>query len=202
MNVMCVIYWPLTEPSIKRCTSVNKRKNSGRWTLENNITRCPDGLGQLETGCRIENQLQTKGFAALSDPRLSNPAKMRKKCCYGQKNLSQYRSLSLSPTHLSHTTNMTLSRIKCEIYIFIKKCVRSFIDVRKLCLIMFPLVFVLRLYNNLETEIKQLIINECSKNEYKTWDDRVEKMIHWLLCKELRFDQAYKCYMQKKQNSF
>ena len=33
-----VIYWPSTEPSIKRCTCVNKRKNSGsRWTLENNI---------------------------------------------------------------------------------------------------------------------------------------------------------------------
>ena len=29
-----------------------------------------------------------------------------------------------------------------ERYIFIKKCVRSFIEVRKLCLIMFPLIFV------------------------------------------------------------
>ena len=28
-----VTYWPLTEPSIKRCTCVSKRKNSGnRWT--------------------------------------------------------------------------------------------------------------------------------------------------------------------------
>ena len=42
----------------------------------------------------------------------------------------QYSSLSLSPAHLSHTTNITLSRIKCERYIFIKKCVRSFIEVR------------------------------------------------------------------------
>ena len=59
--------------------------------------------------------------------------------------------LSLSicfSTNLSHTTETsTLSRIKCERYIFIKKCVRSFIEVRKLCLIMFPLIFVLRLYN-------------------------------------------------------
>ena len=31
-----VIYWPSTEPSNKRCTCVNKRKNSGsRWILEN-----------------------------------------------------------------------------------------------------------------------------------------------------------------------
>ena len=32
------LYWPSTEPSIKRCTCVNKRKNSGsRWTLEIHI---------------------------------------------------------------------------------------------------------------------------------------------------------------------
>ena len=72
---------------------------------------------------------------ALSDPRLSSPARMRKKCCYGQKNLGSIcSSLSPSPTHLSHITNInpfaTLSRIKCERYIFfIKKCVRSFIEV-------------------------------------------------------------------------
>ena len=41
-------------------------------------------------------------------------------------------SICLS-THLSHTTETsTLSRIKCERYIFINKCVRSFIEVRKL----------------------------------------------------------------------
>ena len=35
-----VIYWPSTETSIKGCTCVNKRKNSGsRCTLNNNITR-------------------------------------------------------------------------------------------------------------------------------------------------------------------
>ena len=28
LNTPYVIYWPLTEPSIKRCTCVNKRKNS------------------------------------------------------------------------------------------------------------------------------------------------------------------------------
>ena len=40
-------------------------------------------------------------------------------------------SICLS-THLSHTTETsTLSRIKCEREIFIKKFVRSFIEVRK-----------------------------------------------------------------------
>ena len=47
-------------------------------------------------------------------------------------------------THLSYTRETsTLSRIKWEIYIFfIKKCVRSFIEVRRLSLIMFLLVYV------------------------------------------------------------
>ena len=70
-----------------------------------------------------------RGLWALSDPRLSKPAKMRNKCCYGQKNFGSICScLSPSPTHLSHTT-ITFWRIKCERYIFIKKCVRSFIEV-------------------------------------------------------------------------
>ena len=46
-----------------------------------------------------------------------------------------------SPTHLSHITNITpfatLSRIKCEGYIFLKKCVRS-----SLLLTMFPCIVV------------------------------------------------------------
>ena len=51
-------------------------------------------------------------------------------------------SICLS-TPLSHTTETsTISRIKCERYIFINKCVCSFIEVRKWCLIMFPLVYV------------------------------------------------------------
>ena len=84
---------------------------------------------QLEIGCqRSENQLQTWAWA-LSVLRLSSPARMRKKCCYGQNLGSICSSLSPSPTHLSHTRNITLSRIQCERYIFIKKCVRSFIEI-------------------------------------------------------------------------
>ena len=94
-----VIYWPSTEPSIKRCTCVNKRKNSrSRCTLENNITRCPGGSSQLETGFRSENQLQTEGFGPLVTPGRATQAKMRKKSCYGrEKSLGQYSSPSLSP---------------------------------------------------------------------------------------------------------
>ena len=54
---------------------------------------------------------------------------------------------------LTHHRNINpLDNKVCEIYIFIKKCARSFIEVRKLCLIMFPLVFVLRLYNITKTK--------------------------------------------------
>ena len=60
-----VIYWPSTEPSIKRCTCVNKRKKSGsRRTLENNITRCPgwfeslgDRMPAWEPACRLRAYL-------------------------------------------------------------------------------------------------------------------------------------------------
>ena len=92
-----VTYWPSTEPSIRRCTCVNKRKNSGR--------------------CRSENQRQTEGFGPSVTHGWATPAKMRKKCCYGQKNFGSIcSSLSPSPTHLSHTTNINPFENKvCEI---------------------------------------------------------------------------------------
>ena len=46
-----------------------------------------------------------------------------------RKTLGQYSNLSPSPTHLSHTTNITPSRIKCERKYFYKE-VCSFIEVR------------------------------------------------------------------------
>ena len=84
------------------------------------------------------------------DPRLSSPARMLKKCCYGQRTLGSIcGSLSPSPTHLSHIINInpfaTLSRIKCESYIFLKKCFRSFIGV-VIMLTMFPHVLWLWLW--------------------------------------------------------
>ena len=63
---------------------------------------------------------QTEGFEPSVTHGWATPAKMRNKCCYGQKNLGQNNSLSPSPTHLSHTTNITLSRIKCERLYFYK----------------------------------------------------------------------------------
>ena len=131
-----------------------------RWVSNNYITRCHrqlelvavrvpvavgDKMPAWESACRLRAW-------ALSDPRLSSSARMRKKCCYGQKNFGSIcSSLSPSPTHLSHITNTnpfaTLSRIKCERYIFIKTCVHSFIEVRILLLTMFLPIVVLWIYN-------------------------------------------------------
>ena len=120
-----VMYWPSTEPSIKRCTCVNKRKNSGsRWTFDNNITRCPEQFELVGYKMPKWEPAADRGLRALSDPRLSNPSQDEEEVLlWARKNLGQNNSLSLSPTHLSHTTSITLSRIKCVRLYFIKKCV-------------------------------------------------------------------------------
>ena len=78
---------------------------------------------------------------------------MRKKCCYGQKNFGSIcSSLSPSPTHLSHTTNINPFKNKVwEIYFHKEVC--SFVHwSSSLSLTMFPHIFVLWLwlwvYNN------------------------------------------------------
>ena len=115
----CVIYWPLTELSIKRWTCVNKWKNKGsRWTLDNNITRCPDGSSQLETGCQRENQLANWGLCGPQWPMVEQPKPRWERSTVG----SIWQSVLVS-THFSHTTNITLLKIKCERYIFIKQCI-------------------------------------------------------------------------------
>ena len=46
-------------------------------------------------------------------------------------------------------------------------------------------------------------ISECSKQaqkEYKARPDWVEKVIHWELCKKLKFDHTTKCYMHKPES--
>ena len=128
---LCLIYWPSTVSPIKRCTCVNKRKNSGsRWPLENNITRCRGSSSQLETGCRSESQLQTEGFGSLVTPGWATLAKMRKKCCYGRRRTCV--NIAIRPClHSFHTHNKhhPFENRMWEIFIYIKKCIRSFIEV-------------------------------------------------------------------------
>ena len=78
---------------------------------------------------------------ALRTP-VEQPNRMRKKCCYHTEELgvNMWQSVPF-PIHLSHITNInpfaTLSRIKCERYIFLKKCVCS-----SLLLTMLPCIVV------------------------------------------------------------
>ena len=136
-----VTYWPSAEPSIKRCTCVNKQKNSGsRFTLDNYITRRTDGLSQLESvGDQMPNwePAADRGLWALSDPWLSNPSQDEKEVLLWSEELGSICcSLSPSPTHLSHTTNIDLFENKVwEIYFYKEVC--SFVHWSlTLCLIM------------------------------------------------------------------
>ena len=124
-DYLAVIYWPSTKPSIKRCTCVNKRRNSGsRWVLENNITRCPGGSSQLETGCWSENQLQTKGFGPLVTPGWAIQAKMRKKCCYGRGRT--WVNITVRPCLHSFLTYNKHHLFENKVWeIYITKCIRS-----------------------------------------------------------------------------
>ena len=167
-----VTYWPSTVPSIKRCTCVNKWKNSetgapGRryWNitltsgrgwiryayahwkqvdgrqLYNQVPQTAWGsqsVSQFEFQFHFQLQLESvrnkmsaweptadRGLWALSNPRLSSPAKMRKKCCYDhEKNFGSICSgLSLSPTHLSHTRNINPFENKVlEVYFYEEVC--------------------------------------------------------------------------------
>ena len=101
------------------------------------------------------------GLWALSDPRLSNPAKMRKKYCLV--NIAVCPRLQL----ISHTQpTSTLSRIKCDIYIFIKKSVHSFIEVRILsvdCFRIYLYMYVARqhLHNEYPGKVTELSYGEA-----------------------------------------
>ena len=125
-----VTHWPSTEPSIKRCTSVNKRKNSGsRWTSNTNITGTQTAWvswswSQLGTSCRIESQPSvTHGWA--TQPRWERNTAG-----------SICSSLSPSPTHLSHTTNINPFEKKVwDIYFYKKVCLFVHWS-RRYCLIM------------------------------------------------------------------
>ena len=129
----------------QRCTCVNKRKKKRKQVfLMKEYKQVPAavelvGAGRLEGGpvCRMR-------AVALSDPRLSNPSQDAEgELLWSiEEDGSIQQSVPVSTYHSYTIETSTYSKIKCEIYIFfIKKCVRSFIEVHHLRLIMVPLVF-------------------------------------------------------------
>ena len=109
-----------------------------------------DGLSQLEIWCqRSENQLQTEGLGPQC-PTVSSPARMRKKCCCGQKNLGSIcSSLSPSPTYLSHNNKHHPFENKVwEVYFYKEVC--SFVHwSSSVCFVMYLLTSAcIWVYNN------------------------------------------------------
>ena len=142
-NTVChiVIYWPSTELSVKRYTCVNKPKKSGsRWTLENNISRCPGRLSSV--GDKMP-KWEPASFAALSDPRLSNPSQRCERSAVMVKRRT-WVNIAVCPSlhsFLTHNRSSTLSKIKCEKFIFCKEVYSFVIEVVHYRLIMFSHIF-------------------------------------------------------------
>ena len=91
-----VIYWPSTEPSIKRCTCVNKRKKSGsRWLLNNDITRAHTVW--VSWGQDVELRASGRQRALGPQwPTVEQPCQDEKEVLLGQ-----YSSLFPSPAQLN-----------------------------------------------------------------------------------------------------
>ena len=143
-----------------------------------------------------------------SGPTVEQPSRMKKKCCYGQRNLGSIcGSLSPSPTHLSHITNYnpfaTLSRIKCEGYVFIKKCVRLFIEPRHyvsayICMYMsiqhlslFPFSYI---FNLLSRGYQSSLFDRFSLfflNYHLVWSSSRELLI----CLYLKIPENFVCFI-------
>ena len=129
-----------------------------RWMSNNYIIRCHRRFGLVgvrgrqscsHSSSSIRSWGQDTVVRASARQRawalwtpVERPSRMSKKCYYNTEEIgiNMWQSVP-SPTHLSHITNInpfaTLSRIKCERYIFLKKCVRS-----SLLLTMFPCIVV------------------------------------------------------------
>ena len=128
-----VIDWPSTEPSIKRCTCVNKRKNSGsRCVWDNNITRAQTAW--VSWG-------QDAELRASGRQRALWPSQDEKEVLRGQ-----YSSPSPSPDHLLPLTNINPFENKVWGIHFYKE-VCSFVHwSSSLCLIMLRIYLYMYMY--------------------------------------------------------
>ena len=132
--------WPSTELSIKRCTCVNKRKQVG---IKQKYNQDTDSLSQLEIGChRSENQLQTEDLGPQK-PTVEQTCQNAKEVpLWSEKLWFICSSLSPSPTHLSHTTNINPFENKVwEVYFYKEVC--SFVHrSRHCCWLCFRMYYV------------------------------------------------------------
>ena len=147
-----VIYWPSTEPSIKRCTCVNKRRKSGsRWTWDNYIIRCHRRLGSVPVGVGVswgqDTELRASGRRIALGPQwptVEQPQpRWGRSAAMVRRTLGQYVAVCPRLQLTSHTQQTsTLSRIKCERLYFYKEVCLFVRWSSSLLLIMFPLIFL------------------------------------------------------------
>ena len=105
-----------------------------RWKWNNYITR---GHRQVQLVWSqsswwydvVERTITQQRATGPQDPRLSSPAERERSAAKDKGTVGQYVAVcSVSNSPLTHNHFVTLSqpfRIKCERYIFLKKCVRS-----------------------------------------------------------------------------
>ena len=119
-----VIYWPSTEPSIKRCTCVNTQKNSGsRWTLENNNQVPGLVCVSWRQDAKVRTSSRQRALGPEWPPVDEDEAKM-KKCCYGWGRT--WFNIVVRPCLHSFLTHNKHHLFKNKVWeIYIKKCIRS-----------------------------------------------------------------------------
>ena len=108
--------------------------------------RCATGMGlrHKNHGVRFRQSVENRSRARDTQPIRGVSDDLARGCKhwhpqvpgrrYGKKKSSLWAYVSLPISHTPQN-HQPFSRIKCESYIFIKKCVCSFTEVRKLCFI-------------------------------------------------------------------
>ena len=118
-----------------RCNYNAHKKQVGVKQLYNPVPQTVWGSWsqlQLEFESQFEAVRTSSRQRACSPqwPLVEQPSRMRKKCSYSQRNLGSIYCSLFRLQLTSHTQPFrNLSRIECERYIFLKKCLRSFIIV-------------------------------------------------------------------------
>ena len=122
LSRLTVIYWHLTEPSIKRCTCVKKWKQVCVMKEYKQMPAAVELVGDRKA--RVRASLQTEGYGPQQpQPRCVRSAAMVRRRSWV--NIAACPCLHSSVTHHRNIENKVW-----EIHIFIKKCVCSFIEVR------------------------------------------------------------------------
>ena len=124
---LTVIYWPSNKPSIKRCPCVNKWKQVGVRQLYNQVPQTAWGSSSWsQLGDKMPAwKSAAEGFGPSVTHGSATQPRWGRSAAMVRGTWGQYVAVCPRLQLTSHTqTTSTLSRIKCERYIFIKKCVR------------------------------------------------------------------------------